>query len=256
MMMLTVLACVAMADPREGHLILAGGGPLDPVVYERFISLAGGPHARILVVPTAAARPDKIDGTGPFQSLGADNLVVLHAQNREQASSVAFVHQIEQADGVWFTGGRQWRLMDAYLGTDAHRAFSDLLARGGVIGGTSAGASAQASLLVRGDTKNNQILLGDHQQGFGWLEGAAVDQHLLVRDRLDDMLSVLQERPDVLGIGLDEGVALVVHRRRAAVIGRSVAVFYDPNTPEPYLTLSPGDTYDLNTRSVERAPQP
>ncbi len=72
-------------------------------------------------------------------------------------------------EGVWFTGGRQWRIVDAYAGTMAEREIRKVLDRGGVIGGSSAGATIQGSYLVRGDTKTNTVMMGDHEEGFAYL---------------------------------------------------------------------------------------
>ena len=78
-------------------------------------------------------------------------------------------------------GGRQWRIADSYLGTLTEKEFRTVLDRGGVIGGSSAGATIQGSYLARGDTQANTIMMGDHEQGFAYIENVAIDQHLLVR---------------------------------------------------------------------------
>jgi cyanophycinase-like exopeptidase len=92
---------------------------------------------------------------------GALRLEVLHTRDRAVADSDAFVAPLREARGVWFGGGRQWRLADAYLRTRTHAALDELLARGGVIGGTSAGATIQGSYLARGDTRGNETMMGD-----------------------------------------------------------------------------------------------
>ena len=85
--------------------------------------------------------------------------------------------------------------------------------RGGVVGGSSAGASILTSFMVRGDTKSNEKMIGDHTVGLGFLKNAAVDQHLLRRNRQFDMLEVIDKHPELLGIGLDEDTAIVVRGR-------------------------------------------
>lgn len=239
--------------PTRGSILVAGGGDLGSEIWLRFLELAGGAEATIVVIPTAAGEDDFGDDWSGFEGLraaGATNLTVLHTRNREKANSEEFVAPLREADGVWIPGGRQWRLVDAYLHTRVHQELFQLLRRGGVVGGTSAGASIQASILVRGDPTSNQIVFSpQYDEGFGLLSNAAVDQHLRARSREDDLWKVLDLHPDVLGIGLDEGTALVVQRDRAEVIGDGMALIYDFTLPvrRPRL-LRPGSTFDLGKR--------
>ncbi|KAI0602486.1 class I glutamine amidotransferase-like protein [Biscogniauxia sp. FL1348] len=255
--------------PENGTLVIVGGGSLSDVIYERFIELAGGPSAPIVTVPTAegsASYDDDAASAGAFRRLGATNVTVLHTYDPAVADTEAFVAPLRAARGLWFGGGRQWRLVDAYAGTRAEAAFRAVLdERGGVVGGSSAGASILASFLVRGDTASNQVLVGDHTVGFGYLRAAAVDQHVLARNRHFDLLDVLRARPELrLGVALDEDTALVVARNDAYVLGASYAVLYDggfwsregsdqKNLPEPdarFYFLRDGDRYDLGERKV------
>ncbi|NNF29412.1 MAG: cyanophycinase, partial [Gemmatimonadetes bacterium] len=193
--------------PANGSLVVAGGALQDPTVFARFVELAGGPSAPIVVIPTAGGAPEYdqfFGGRRPFEEAGAQHITVLHTYDREVADTDEFAAPIRRARGVWFTGGRQWRLADSYLDTQVHDALWDLLERGGVIGGSSAGASIQASYLVRGDTETNTVMMGDHEVGLGFLRNVAVDQHLLRRNRQFDLIEVVEARPELLGIGLDE----------------------------------------------------
>jgi cyanophycinase len=240
--------------PASGSLVLAGGGNLGLDIYERFISLAGGADAPIVVIPTAAPEesfgPDW-PGLEELRAAGATRLIVLHTRDRRVADSETFVAALRTARAVWIPGGRQGRLVDAYLGTRTHRELRRLLSRGGVIGGSSAGASMMASYLVRGAVETNEILMAPgYEEGFGFLQNAAVDQHIIARNRVDDMLLILQQHPHLLGIGLDEGTALVVQGDRAEVIGRSSVAVYDLYEPDSlYFWLTPGNVYDLGARA-------
>ncbi len=243
-----------VVGPSSGALILAGGGSLGPEIWGQFVSLAGGDDARIVVIPTAGAEDDFPEDWGGLEGLreaGAHNLTVLHTRDPEVADSEEFVSPLLEATGVWIPGGRQWRLVDAYLGTRTHQALFELLARGGVVGGTSAGASILASFLVRGDPNTNQVVISqDYLDGFGLLNGTAVDQHLLVRDREDDLWEVLELRPELLGIGLDEGTALVIQEDRGQVIGVSEVLVYDRTGPIPQThLLREGEAFDLGQRT-------
>jgi cyanophycinase len=253
------------SGPASGSLLIAGGGRLSDVIIKRFIGLAGGDNALIVLVPTAAGADSYPDSIGDFlRSAGASNVTILHTDNRDTANSLHFTKPLDNATGIWFGGGRQWHLVDSYKGTLTEKKFRGVLDRGGVIGGSSAGATIQGSFLARGDTKNNQIMMGDHQEGFGYISNIAIDQHVLARNRQFDMYGILRERPELLGIGIDEGTAVVVQKDTMEVIGASYVLIYDSSfwsregsdlkiLPEKdflFYTLRSGDRYNLCERKV------
>jgi cyanophycinase len=255
-----VLTAAQSIGPRAGSLVIVGGAMRDPVILARFLELAGGPDAPIVVVPTAgdAADYDQYwSGLRPFRENGARNLTLLHTRDRAQADSEAFVKPIAAARGVFFTGGRQWRLADVYLNTRTQRELQQLLDRGGVVGGSSAGATILGSFLVRGDTKGNELMIGDHVTGFGFLKNSAIDQHLLRRNRQFDLIEVIDKHPTVLGIGIDENTAVVVQGDRFDVIGQGYVAIYDGKNVIPpagrFYFLAPGDRFDLVKREASRA---
>jgi len=245
--------------PPDGALVIAGGGRLDRAILERFVALAGGPDAPIVVMPTAGGE-DVYDqywsGLAGLREAGATRLTVLHTTDRAVAGTEAFVEPLRAARGVWFPGGRQWRLADAYLHTRVHEELRALLARGGVIGGTSAGATIQGSYLARGDTRSNTIMMGDHEEGMAFLRNVAIDQHLLRRNRQFDLLEIVAARPELLGIGIDENTAIVVRGDRFEVMGAGYVAIYDHqrqlDTGGRFYFLAPGDRFDLATRQAER----
>ncbi|MDF1504842.1 Type 1 glutamine amidotransferase-like domain-containing protein [Roseisolibacter sp. H3M3-2] len=210
------------------------------------------------VVPTAGG--DSIDPTGadrPWRAAGARNVVVYHTASRAVADADTFVARIANARAVWFGGGRHFRLVDSYMGTRSQRAFEAVLARGGVVGGSSAGATILGSYLVRGAPSNDNRVMNHprYLAGFGYLRSTAIDQHVVARERLPDLHdSLTARRPDLLGLSEDEGTAWVVRGDTGEVIGRNKAFVYngrDPNDPgRPFLTLRPGDRYDLAARRV------
>jgi len=249
----------AEVGPENGHLVIAGGSARDPAIYQRFIDLAGGPAAPIVVIPTAggAEQYDSYwSGLRQFRESGAEQLTVLHTRDPEVADTEDFVAPIREARGVWFSGGRQWRLADAYLDTRTHRELRALLARGGVIGGSSAGATIQGSYLARGDTKTNMVMMGDHEQGLAFLRDVAIDQHLLKRNRQFDLIEIVEARPELLGIGIDEDTAIVVTGDRFEVIGQSYVAIYDRSRllggRGRFYFLAPGDLFDLKERQATR----
>jgi len=245
--------------PKQGALVIVGGAMKDTAIMERFIDLAGGPEAPIVIIPTAGSG-DHYDqyypGARRWREAGATNLTVVHTRDRNVANTDAFVEPIRKARGVWFPGGRQWKLADAYLDTRTELELHNLIARGGVIGGSSAGATIQGSYLVRGDTKTNTIMMGDHEEGFGFLKNVAIDQHLLARNRHFDLIAVIEKHPNLLGIGLDEDTAIVVQGDRFEVIGQSVVAIYDHERmlagEGRFYFLRPGDSYDMSARQAMR----
>jgi cyanophycinase len=247
--------------PDTGALFIVGGGMRDPSLVKRFIDLAGGPDAPIVVVPTAGeddAYAQDYNGAKQFRDAGARTVTVVHTRDRKVADTEAFVAPIAAARGVFFQGGRQWRLADAYLGTRTQQEVTRALARGAVVGGTSAGATILGSFLVRGDTKGNELMVGDHLEGFGLLTNSAIDQHLLRRNRQFDLIPVIAARPHLLGIGLDEDTAIVVQRSQFEVLGRGYVAIYDgqpaADPPGGFYLLAPGDRFDLATRTATRPP--
>ena len=184
-------------------------------------------------------------------------MVVLHTIRRAVADADSFVAVLKKAGGVWFEGGRQWHLVDSYSGTKTEQGFHDVLARGGVVGGSSAGASILASYLLRGARSGNAIIMAPgYEQGFGFLRGVAIDQHVVARERLRDLSdSLVPRHPELLGLSEDEGTAWIVTGDTAEIIGRNKAFAYgggehDPG--RPFLTLFPGDRYNLAERKVLR----
>ncbi len=242
--------------PPNGHLVIVGGAAQDSAIFETFIDLAGGVEASIVVIPTAGGGAEYAQDWGglrPFRALGAHNLTVLHTTDRAEANSDEFVEHLRNADAVWFSGGRQWRLVDSYSDTATHDALWDLLARGGVIGGSSAGATIQGSYLARGDTRTNTVMMGDHQVGMGFLKNSAIDQHLLARNRQFDLIEIVEAHPELLGIGIDENTAIVVTGDQFEVIGQGYVAIYDAgrmiDSGGQFYFLSPGDRFDLVSRT-------
>jgi cyanophycinase len=252
-------AAAQQMGPKSGTLVIVGGAMQDAAIVTRFIDLAGGPDAPIVIVPTAGEADhydDYWSGLRQFREHGARKLTVLHTRDPKVADTDAFVRPLTTARGVFFTGGRQWRLADAYLNTRTQRELQALLDRGGVIGGSSAGATILGSFLVRGDTKGNELMIGDHVAGFGFLKNSAIDQHLLRRNRQFDLIDVIAKHPNLLGIGIDEDTAIVVTGDRFDVIGRGYVVIYDSKhatrPPAKFYFLAPGDRYDLAKREATR----
>lgn len=262
----------------KGALVLVGGGDdRGTGIMETFINKAGGLGANFIVVPTAGGirNPDGSPKVydedkvlAPYKrGLGLKNVKLLHTDDRSIADTEAFVRDLRDANGVWFEGGRQFYIIDSYKGTLTEREFRKVLDRGGVLGGTSAGATALGDYLVRGAIEGPEIMMApepEHQEGLKLLKGVAIDQHINSRNRWDDLQQVLQRFPEMLGIGLSEGTAIVVSGDRMEVWGKWKVTVHDSKRPhqpweKPYFVLSAGDVFNLATRQVEvigAGPQP
>lgn len=255
---LQLAAAGPLVGPPKGALVVVGGGSMGPEIVERFLQLAGGKDAPIVFIPTAGDADTYAADWLARQFLakaGARNVTLLHTRDRKVANTREFVEPIRKANAVWFGGGRQWRLVDSYLNTRTHRELRNLLKRGGVIGGSSAGATIQGSYLVRGAREGNTLMMAPgYEAGLAFLRNVAVDQHLLKRNRQDDLVPVIEKHPELLGIGIDESTAIVVSRDQFEVIGVSKVAIYDRRRPpEPngkrYYFLERGDRFDLAART-------
>ena len=238
----------------KGTLVIVGGGGFPKGLMKRFVDLAGGKNASIIVLPTA--QPDPLPPRSGmvqiFQKYGAKKVTLLRQRRLEDVESPEFLKIVKEATGIWFGGGRQWRFVDAYENTKAHKLMHDVLRRGGVIGGTSAGASIQAEYMARGDPLGNRDIIAEgYERGLGFIKGVGIDQHFSRRKRFSDMEELMRAYPQLLGIGIDETTAIVVQKNTAEVVGKGRVFFYDHRDDKGkpmYTALPSGRRYDLRLR--------
>jgi cyanophycinase len=253
--------------PAKGALVIVGGGATEGTgIMEKFIEIAGGLEAKFIIVPTAGGNR-KGEEIVPYREeaviagwlkRGVKHVKMLHTHDPKVANTEEFVKDLRQADAVWFNGGRQWNIVDSYAGTLTYREFHKVLERGGVIGGSSAGATIQGHYLVRGDTSGPNVMMTEeptHQVAFDFLRKTAIDQHINARGRWDDLIPVIKKYPQLLGIGLSEGTAIIVKGDQFEVMGKWKVAIHD-NTrlyqpwEKPYFVIGPGDVYDMKARRV------
>lgn len=256
--------------PAKGTLVIVGGGRLTGSgINEKFIELAGGPGKKFVVVPTAGGNRnargevvayDEARIIAPWLELGLKNVRMLHTHDPKIADTEEFAKILRDADAVWFNGGRQWNIVDSYANTLTYREFHKVLERGGVIGGSSAGATIQGDYLVRGAVSGPDVMMTPephHERAFKFLRRTAIDQHINARNRWDDLIPVIKKWPELLGIGLSETTAITVTGDRFEVMGAWKVAVHD-NTrlyqpwEKPYFVLSHGDVYNMKTRKVEK----
>ncbi len=263
---------LAAAEPVHGNLVLIGGGHRPRGVMDKFIALAGGRAAPIVVIPTASGLPDTgaVTVAELAKDYGCTDVTALEIHGREDALRPESAEAIRQAAGIYFTGGDQRRIMDAFGGTPAETALQEAYRGGAVVAGTSAGTACQSPLMITGDG-DFQVITADNVQlrpGLGLFGGVIVDQHFVKRQRENRLISVVLEHPELLGVGIDESTAvwvkpgrtfevlgegwvMVLDAARATVTRRS-AVGGDHLGVHGLRVdiLQPGERYDLERRAV------
>jgi len=268
---LLLVAAAALAQrssgPSRGVLVVDGGGT-SQLVVEEFVRLAGGPSAKIAVIPTAASslrfgeqktilNPDWPRSRPEWalyekhlqQTFRTDSITVLHTRDRKIANSEEFARVLRSVSGVFLGTGNAGRHAAAYLGTRAQSELMALLDRGGVIMGSSAGSIILGSFVVRGRPDKPLLMAKGHMDGFGFLRNVAINPHLTSAKRDNELVNVCDEHPSILGLGLDDDAALIVRGNSFEVIGKGGVAVYD-NLPKDgawYSWLKPGDRFDLAT---------
>ena len=228
---LTVLPVLAEGEPKSpatlraanedigGALVIVGGGGFPDDIRDRFLQLAGGKKGHLVVIPTASefeVQTQNFLSYKYWQNQGLASVSLLHTLDPKEANEPSFVKPLKTATAVWLDGGDQKRLADAYHGTAVEKELRRLLAQGGVIGGTSAGASIMSDVMIAGGEQ--QVRVGE---GFGLLPNVVIDQHFQNRKRQKRLLRVLASHPRCLGLGIDEETAVVVKGHTFTVLGKA-----------------------------------
>lgn len=242
-----LLAAGATAAEPPGALVIAGGGKLPAAVRDEFFKLAGGKDkANIVVIPTASGTADdpkeQDSSLKTWRDLKPASVTLLHTRDRKQADDAAFVRPLATATAVWFGGGDQNKVIEAYRGTQVEKELRQVLDRGGVLGGTSAGAAVMSDPMIQGGTTEART-----GPGFGFVTGVVVDQHFVARNRVGRLRGVLDKNADLGGLGIDEATAVVVRGSTITVLGDSTVTVLPAkslaNAAER--VLKSGDAIDL-----------
>jgi cyanophycinase len=263
----------------DGSVIVIGGAEdkvRDRVILSRFVSLAGGADARIVVISTASSLGAEAGQRyrQVFGELGVKRFTPIHAVTRSQANDETFVAPLSDATGIFLTGGNQLRLSSTIGGTRLADAVLDRFRHGAVVAGTSAGASAMSSHMIAfgasGATPKQRM--AQVAAGLAVLPGVIIDQHFQQRNRLGRLLSLIAQNPSLLGLGIDEDTAGVVGPDHVMeVIGRGSITVVDGSGSEtnaweigghkPIMisnvvlhSLPAGNRFDLRARSRVAAP--
>ena len=221
---------------RAGHLLIIGGAEdklRQKQILARFTSLAGNGDARIAVISTASSLGDEATQLYQelFRSMGVSDVRGLRPLVRDDANDPTAVELVEDATGIFMTGGNQLRLASVIGGTALGRALMERHRRGAIIAGTSAGASAIGSHMVAfgtgGATPKQRMT--QMSAGLGLLPGVVIDQHFEQRNRIGRLLALVAQSPSLLGIGIDEDTAALVSPKGILeVIGKGSVTILDP----------------------------
>ncbi|WP_290661110.1 cyanophycinase [Ignavibacterium sp.] len=259
----------------KGHLVIVGGVQTKEIVAE-FVELAGGENARIIVIPNAGSNPvywSEVQ-VKEFNELGAKSDYLLFT--KETADADSNLKKMDWANAVFFLGGDQSDLTRDMLGTRLLQKVFDIYYRGGVVGGSSAGAAVMSEVMITGNELLNKdsssafisIQKGNIEtaKGFGFIKSAIIDQHFLKRKRHNRLITLMCEHPDLLGIAIDESTAIIVNPDETfEVLGNNQVLVYDPTesknirqdkrgnlgiTDMKMHLLISGDKFDLKSKKV------
>ncbi len=215
-----------------GQLLIIGGAEdrcCGAGLLERFVELSGGDDARIVLVTTATNVPDEVlaDYERVFRKLGVDQTSELRLRGRSDADGDDAATLLSAATGVFFSGGDQSKLR-TLVGSRANDIVGDRLAKGLVVAGTSAGATAMGRTMILGGAGPGVSAAAVRTgPGLGLIPKALIDMHFGERGRLPRLLSAVALAPEHLGIGLDENTGVLVEGNVFEVIGSGVATVVD-----------------------------
>ena len=233
----TSRAGTARSDtPRAGHLLIIGGAEdklRQRQILSRFASLAGGPEAHVAVISTASSLGDEATELYEqlFRGLGIPDVRGLRPLSREDANRPEAINAVNDATGVFMTGGNQLRLSSVIGGTALGRSIIERHRHGAIVAGTSAGASAISTHMVAFGTSGTtpKQRMTQMSAGLGLLPGVIIDQHFEQRNRIGRLLALVAQSPALLGMGIDEDTAALVSPSGVMeVLGKGSVTLLDP----------------------------
>jgi cyanophycinase len=212
-----------------GPVIAVGGGGTTDAIVRRTLELAGGDKAVVVVLPQASAENDGTESAQMWRDAGAREARVVDFgdANRARAS-------LEAATLIWIPGGDQNRFMTAIAGTGLSDVIRERHRAGVAVGGTSAGAAVLSKVMITGDADLESLRSGKTvtADGLGIWPDVIVDQHFLRRQRHNRLISLVLDRPTLVGVGIDEGTAAILVGSTINVVGRSAVMIVDARSAE------------------------
>lgn len=218
----------------HGQLVIIGGAEDregECKILREFVRRAGGLQARVVVMTVATGLPGEVGEQymGIFHRLGVEDVRVVDTARREDASDPRCLEVIDQATGVFFTGGNQARITELLKDTALDERLHKRFAEGIVVAGTSAGAAMMPDvMIVEGESETNpRMEVVRMDRGMGFLPGVVIDQHFAQRGRLGRLLSAVAQQPVNLGFGIDENTAIAINGKDLEVIGEGAVTIVD-----------------------------
>lgn len=254
----------SIAAQTSGTQIITSGGR---AADELFTKAVGGRQAKVVFIPTAASslrsqnltiwEPGSEENKEKFvadlrERFQLDNITIVHTRDRKIADSDAFVKQLHDAKAVWISGGNPGRFMATYRGTKVEKELKALLARGGVIGGESAGAIVQGSYTIRGNPEKPVLMVKGSEEGIGLLTNVAINPHLTASKREQELITIVDRYPKLLGVGIDDDTGLIIKDGVGEVFGTGRVAIYDnvKHGSNWYYWLKAGDKFDFIKRAA------
>jgi cyanophycinase len=224
----------------SGTLLLCGGGTIPLAIREEFYRMGKGIEGTLVLIPTASPRSDAGDYSmwiDYWSSFRWKQIEVVHAADHNGAFNPSMVEKLRKATAVWVSGGEQKRLSERYVDTSVEKELHAVLARGGIVGGTSAGAAIASSTMIADGIIEPQFAAGLH-----FLPGTIIDQHFSQRKRHGRLLKAIEAHPNRIGIGIDESTGLFVDKNESRVVGDG-GVFLLNSVPSESGSGSSSDGY-------------
>lgn len=242
----------------QERLIMIGGGERTTDVLNRLAEWTGDEKSKLLVVTWASGVPDESFAAfkTDFEKVSKIELINAPIRPLDEAAKTRFLEQLKQANGVFFTGGDQNRVMEVLRDAQLLNALKDKYKSGAVFAGTSAGAAIMSAIMITGEGDFTVIdgAKVETKQGLGLLPEAIVDQHFIKRSRQNRLHGLILKSPQFLGIGIDEDTAFAVRDNRfAEVLGASGVMIFDARksvTPMKLFYLKNGERFDLKKRKI------
>jgi cyanophycinase len=202
-------------------MLLCGGNAMPNSILKTFYEKGGHSLGRLAIIPTASLRADSGDfslSLAVWKEFAWGAIDIAHAHSREAASDASVLDVIRNATAVWIAGGDQQRLVDRYQNTPVHEELRNLIRRGGVLGGTSAGAAIVSQIMIAGGITQPVVT-----EGWGLLPDLIIDQHFSQRARFERLARAVGQHPDRVGIGIDESTAILLDQAGIRVLGNGAA---------------------------------
>ena len=232
--------------PPQGTLIIVGGGATPGGLHRKLLDLAGGPGARVLVVPLGQA-PSPESKTNPsvsaFREAGGTQVSQISADDPKAALA-----EVKAAEVIWFPGGKQSLMMESLQRLGVVEAIRERHAQGAVLGGTSAGAAIMSKVMIAGtDSTQDGGMTPMLGEGLGLWPGVIVDQHFVKRGREPRLRAAVQAHPELLGVGIDESTFVLVKGNSFETGDKSTVLVLDSRQGGPMkrTELKAGDTFEL-----------